>query len=54
MLEGKKTYIVACLLLMVGLVNMLSGDATGWAMIQENAEILLGSAGLASLRAGIG
>jgi len=49
MLQGKKTYIVAALMCLVGIVNMMSGDASGWAMISENSEILMGL-GLAALR----
>lgn len=51
MLQGKKTYIVATCMLIVGLVNMLTGDVTGWAMIAENSEIILTGLGLGGLRA---
>jgi hypothetical protein len=50
-LSGKKTYIVAVAMLVVGLVNMLTGDVTGWAMIAENSEIILTGLGLSGLRA---
>lgn len=50
MLAGKKTYIVAFAMLVVGVVEMLTGDATGWAMIAENAEIILVGLGLSGLR----
>ena len=51
--KGKKTHIVALLLLAVGIVNMLSGDATGLPMIMEQAPILLNAFGLSALRAGV-
>tara|TARA_Y100000310_G_scaffold106257_1_gene104751 strand:- start:91 stop:264 length:174 start_codon:yes stop_codon:yes gene_type:complete len=54
MLRGKKTYIVAALMLLVGLVHGLTGDATGWAILWDNAQIILTGAGLAGLRAGVG
>lgn len=50
MLAGKKTYIIAVAMLIVGLVNMLTGDASGWAMIAENSEIILTGLGLGGLR----
>ena len=53
-LPGKKTYIVAAAMLVVGVVNMLTGDATGWGMIASNSEILLEGLGLAGLRKGVG
>ncbi len=52
-LPGKKAYIIAAAMLLVGFVNMLTGDATGWAMIAENADILLEGLGLGALRKGI-
>ena len=50
MLAGKKTYIVAVAMLVVGIANMLTGDATGWAMIAENIDIILMGFGLGGLR----
>ena len=52
-LPGKKTYIIAAAMLVVGVVNMLTGEATGWAMIMENSEILLEGLGLGALRKGV-
>lgn len=52
-LPGKKTYIIAAAMLVVGIVNMLTGETTGWAMIMENSEILLEGLGLAGLRKGV-
>jgi hypothetical protein len=52
-LVGKKSFIVAALMLAVGLVNMLTGDASGMPMIMDNAMILLNGFGLAALRAGV-
>jgi hypothetical protein len=51
MLKGKKTYIVAIMMVVIGAINMINGDATGMAMISENMEVLLGL-GLAALRDG--
>ena len=53
MLKGKKTYIIAVLMLAVGIINVLTGDASGWQAIQDNAEILLGAGAFAALRNGI-
>jgi hypothetical protein len=53
-LRGKKTYIVAGLMLLVGVVQAFSGDASGWPMLMDNAQIILTGLGLAGLRAGVG
>jgi hypothetical protein len=53
MLKGKKSYIVAILMLAVGVVNMLTGDAGGMQMVMDNAMVLLNGAGLMALRAGV-
>jgi hypothetical protein len=53
MLKGKKSYIVAILMLAVGVVNMLTGDASGTQMVMDNAMVLLNGAGLMALRAGV-
>ena len=50
-LKGKKTYIIAALMVLVGVINMATGDASGMAMITDNMEVLLGL-GLAALRDG--
>jgi hypothetical protein len=52
-LAGKKTYIVALLMILVGLVNALTGDTTAWQGIMDNAMILLSGTGFAALRAGV-
>jgi len=52
-LKGKKTYIIAFLMVLVGAVNMATGDATGLALITENIEVLMGL-GFAALRHGNG
>jgi len=49
MLKGKKTYIIAFLMVVIGVINMATGDASGMAIISENMEVLLGL-GLAALR----
>lgn len=53
-LEGKKTYIVAGLLVLVALVQTLTGDMS-WSMFfdSESFTTLLEGLGLASLRAGV-
>ncbi len=53
MLKGKKTYIIAVLMLAVGVVEMLTGEAAGMQMVMDNALVLLNGAGLATLRAGV-
>jgi len=52
-LVGYKTYIVALAMMIVGITNMLTGEASGWAMIAENADLLLEGAGLGALRKGV-
>ena len=53
LLRGKKTYIVAALMIAVGVVNALAGDAAGWNTVWEQAQIVLTGLGLAGLRAGV-
>lgn len=53
LLSGKKTYIVAGLMILIGLVNALTGDASAWQGVMDNAMILLNGFGLSTLRAGI-
>lgn len=50
MLKGKKTYIIAFLMVLVGAINMATGDASGIDMIKDNMEVLIGL-GFAALRA---
>lgn len=52
-LSGKKTYIVASLMVLIGLVNALTGDSGAWKGIMDNAMILLNGFGFAALRAGV-
>ncbi len=52
-LHGKKTHLVAALMVMVGVINMLTGDASGMQMVMDNAMILLSGFGLSALRAGV-
>ena len=53
-LKGKKTYIVAALLVLVSLVNFLSGDIPlNEFLAGADLLVLLNGAGLAALRAGI-
>ncbi len=53
LLRGKKTYIVATLMIAVDVVNALAGDAAGWNTVWEQAQIVLTGLGLAGLRAGV-
>ena len=52
-LVGKKSYIIAALMIVIGVINMLTGDTTGMPMIMDNAMVLLNGFGLATLRAGV-
>ncbi len=56
-LKGKKTYIIAVLMVIVGIVQGLTGDAGiigfDWAGIWANAQIILAGFGLGALRAGV-
>lgn len=53
-LKGKKTHIVAALLVAVGVVNFLAGDATLSQLLSDpNLLILLNGLGLSALRAGM-
>jgi len=52
-LPGSKTYIVAALMLLAGMVQVATGDASAWQGIADNINIFLEAAGLGALRAGI-
>ena len=53
-LSGKKTYIVATLLVLVGAVNLLAGDITFEMFLNDpSLWIILNGLGLGALRAGI-
>ena len=53
-LKGYKTYIVAVLLVLVALVNMLTGDMSlGELLTDPNLLILLNGLGMGSLRAAV-
>lgn len=53
-LAGKKTYIVAFLMVLVGIINALSGDLT-WGQLLQSPDVwvILNGLGLGSLRAGV-
>ena len=53
-LPGYKTYIVAVLMMITGVVNIMSGDMTGWQAIAHNGNLLLEGAGFMALRIGVG
>lgn len=53
-LKGKKTYIVAGLMVVVAVVNMITGDMTLIQFISsEHVMTLLEAVGLGTLRAGV-
>ncbi len=53
-LSGKKTYIISVLMVLVGVVNYLSGDITLSQFLQSQDLILmLEGLGLGALRAGV-
>ena len=53
MLRGMKTYIIAALMGIAGVVQILTGDISGWAAIADNLNIFLEALGLGALRAGV-
>ena len=52
-LKGKKTYIVAVLMVMIGVVSGLSDGSFDWSSITPHLDIVFGGFGLAALRAGV-
>jgi len=52
-LKGKKSYIVACLLIAVGVVKIVTGDATGWEAIMQNIDVILAGTGVAAIKAAV-
>lgn len=50
-LSGKKTYIVSFLLVLVGIIEGLTGG--GWQGVLDNALVILNGIGLGTLRAGV-
>jgi len=53
-LKGKKTYIVAMLLVLVSVVNFFAGDASLATLLSDpNLLVLLNGLGLGALRAGV-
>jgi len=52
-LSGKRTYIVAALMILAGIVNGLTGEAGAWQGVMDNALVILNGLGLGTLRAGI-
>ena len=51
LLSGKKTYIVAALMVLIGIIEGVSGG--GWSGVWANLEIILNGLGLGALRAGV-
>ena len=52
-LKGKKTYIVAALMMTIGIVSGLSDGSFDWSAITPHIDIILEGAGLAALRGGV-
>lgn len=53
-LQGRKTYIVSALLVLVAVVDLLTGDMSLVEFLNEpNLIVLLNGLGLAALRAGV-
>ena len=53
-LKGRKSYVIAILMVLAGLVQFLTGDITLAELLQgEHARIILEGLGLAALRAGV-
>lgn len=50
-LKGKKTYIIAFLMVVIGVVEGLTGG--GWSGVWTNIEVILNGLGLGALRAGV-
>lgn len=54
-LSGKKTFIVAILMVLIGVVNFLTGDVTLSEFLKtEEIKIVMEGIGLATLRLGVG
>lgn len=53
-LKGRKTYIIAGLLVLASLVEVITGDMTVLQLLEDqNLLVLLNGLGLAALRAGV-
>ena len=52
-LSGKKTYIISVLMILVGIVQGLTGEVGAWQGVLDNALIILNGLGLSALRAGV-
>ncbi len=52
-LKGKKSYIIAGLMVLIGLVKVFTGEAGALDGLIENAQLLLNGVGFATVRAGI-
>ncbi len=52
-LRGYKTYIIAGLMVGIGLVKVFTGEASAMEGLIENVGLLLEGAGFATVRAGI-
>jgi|TARA_Y100000310_G_scaffold263133_1_gene273156 hypothetical protein len=52
-LRNKKTNIIALLMVVVGVVQGLTGDVAAWQGVMDNAVLILNGLGLGALRAGV-
>lgn len=52
-LSGYKTYIIAGLMVLVGLVKVFTGDASAMVGLVENAQLIFDGMAFATVRAGI-
>lgn len=53
-LKGKKSHIVAAMMVLISILDMLTGDASFIDVLQgDNLQLLLQGLGLSTLRAGI-
>ena len=51
--KGKKTYMIAGLLIVIAVINGLADGAWDWTSLWPNIQVILGGLGLGALRAGV-
>ena len=52
-LKGKKTYLIAGLLIAIAVINGLADGTWDWTSLWPNIQVILGGPGLSALRAGV-
>ena len=52
-LKGKKTYIIAGLLILISVITGVADGTWDWASMWPNIQVILGGLGLGALRAGV-